>query len=42
MKICLIMCILRILIDLCTTKQKMKTKNVFADVVYSVLVVKKF
>ena len=38
----LIMCISKILTDLCLIKQKMKTKNVFVSVVYSVLVVKKF
>ena len=30
----------QILTDLCFTKQKIKTKNTFAKVVYSVLVVK--
>ena len=38
----LIMCILRILTDLCVTKQKIKTENIFENVVYSVLVVNKF
>ena len=28
--------------DLCATKQKIKTKNIFANVAYSVLAVKKF
>ena len=37
----LIMCILKILTDLCAIKQKAKTKNIFANVVYSVLLVKK-
>ena len=35
-----IMCTSKILTDLCFTKQKIKTKNGFARVVYSVLVVK--
>ena len=35
-----IMYISKILTDLCFTKQKIKTKNTFAKVVYSVLVVK--
>ena len=34
------MCTSKILTDLCFTKQKIKTKNTFAKVVYSVLVVK--
>ena len=34
------MCISMNLIDLCFTKQKIKTKNTFAKVVYSALVVK--
>ena len=38
----LIMCISKILTDLCAIKQKIKTKNIFANVVYSFLVVKKF
>ena len=42
MKMSLIMCILRILTDLCEIKQKVKTKKFFSDVVYNVLVVKKF
>ena len=33
-----IMCTLKILTDLCFTKQKLKTKNGFVEVVYSVLV----
>ena len=41
MEINLIMCILRILTDLCVIKQK-KTKKIFANVVYSLLVGKKF
>ena len=35
-----IVCISKILTDLCFTKQRIKTKNTFAKVVYSVLVVK--
>ena len=35
-----IMCISKILTDLCFTKQKIKTKNTFARVAYSVLAVK--
>ena len=42
MKISLIICILIILTDLCAIKQKIKTKNISANVVYSVLVVNKF
>ena len=38
----LIMCISKILTDLCVIKQKIKIKNIFANVIYSVLVVKKF
>ena len=34
-----IMCTSKILTDLCFTKQRIKTKNNFAKVVYSVLVV---
>ena len=37
-----IMCISKILTDLCFIKQKTKTKNTFARVVYSVLVVEKY
>ena len=37
-----IVCILKILTDLCLSKQKIKTKNSFARVVYSVLVVKMY
>ena len=33
-------CISKTLADLCFTKQRIKTKNIFAKVVYSVLVVK--
>ena len=33
-------CISKILTDLCFTKQRIKTKNTFAKVVYRVLVVK--
>ena len=42
MKISLIMCISKILTDLCVIRQGVKTKNIFANVVYSVLVVDKF
>ena len=35
-----IMCISKILTDSCFTEQRIKTKNTFAKVVYSVLVVK--
>ena len=35
------MCISKILTDLCAIKQKTKINNIFASVVYSVLVVKK-
>ena len=35
-----IMCTSKVLMDLSFTKQKIKTKNGFVDVVYSVLVVK--
>ena len=34
------MCTLKILTDLCFTKQKIKTKNGFVEVAYNVLVVK--
>ena len=34
------MCTSKILTDLCFTKQKLKTKNSFARVVYSVLLAK--
>ena len=40
MKTSHIMCTSKILTDLCFTKQRIKTKNTFAKVVYSVLVVK--
>ena len=40
MKINRIMCASKILTDLCFTKQRIKTKNTFARVVWSVLVVK--
>ena len=40
MKTSHIMCISKILTDLCFTKQRIKTKNTFAKVVYNVLVVK--
>ena len=35
-----IMCTSKVLTDLCFTKQRIKTKNTFVRVVYSVLVVK--
>ena len=35
------MSISRILIDLCVIWQKMKIKNIFADIVYNVLVAEK-
>ena len=40
MKTSHIMCTSKILKDICFTKQRIKTKNTFARVVYSVLVVK--
>ena len=40
MKTSPIVCISKILTDLCFTKQRIKTKNIFARVVYSVAVVK--
>ena len=42
MKISLIMSILKILTDLFAIKQKIKTKNIFENVVYNALKVKKF
>ena len=42
MKINLIMCLSKILTDLCGIKQKMKIENIFVSAVYNVLVVKKF
>ena len=42
MKISLLMCISKILTDMCVIKQKTKIKNIFENVVYSVLVVKKY
>ena len=42
MKISLIMSISKVLTDLCTIKQKLKIQNISANVVYNVLVVKKF
>ena len=42
MKISLIMCILKILTDLWTIKQKLRMKNIFENVVYNVLLVKNF
>ena len=38
----LIMCISKILTDLCLVKLKIKVRNIFVGVVYSVLVVKNF
>ena len=40
MKINHTMCMLKILPDLCAVKQKLKIKNIFANFVYNVLVVK--
>ena len=40
MKTSHIMCISKISTDLCFTKQRIKTKSIFARVVYSVLVIK--
>ena len=37
-----IMCMSKILTDLYAIKQKIKTKNIFANVVYNFLVVDKF
>ena len=42
MKISLIMCISKILTDLYAIKKKIKKKNLFANVAYSALVVKKY
>ena len=42
MEINLIMCRSKILTDICAIKQKLKIKNIFVNVVYNVLVVKKF
>ena len=42
MKISLIMCISKVLTDLCAIKQRIIMKNIFENVVYSVLVLKKF
>ena len=42
MKISLIMYISKILTDLCAIKERIRIKNKFANVVYNVLVVKKF
>ena len=42
MKISLNIYISKILTDLCAIKQKIKIKNIFTNVVYNVLVVKKF
>ena len=38
----LIMCISKIFTDLCLVKLKIKVRNIFVGVVYSVLVVKNF
>ena len=40
MTISLFMCISKILTDLCAIKQKLKTKNIFVNFIYTVLVVK--
>ena len=37
-----IMCILKILTDLCVMRQKIKTKNIFSDIAYNALAVKEF
>ena len=42
MKTSHIMWVSKILTDLCFTKKEIKTKNIFARVVYSVLVVEKY
>ena len=42
MGLCLIMCTLKILTDLCLIKQNIKAKNTFVKIVYSVLVVKMY
>ena len=42
MKISLTMFISKILTDLCEIKQKIKTKNIFVNVVYNVLVMEKY
>ena len=42
MKISDIMCILRILIDLCVIRQNVGLKNTFAYIAYDVLVVRKY
>ena len=42
MKISLIMCISKILTDLYPIKQKIEIRNIFGNVVYIVLVMKKF
>ena len=42
MKISLTMCISKILTDLYAIKQKIKTKNIFVNVVYNVLVLEKY
>ena len=42
MKISLIMCISKILTGLCVIREGIKTKNIFENIVYSALVVKKY
>ena len=42
MKISLIMCISKILTNLCVIRQGAKIKNIFANVVYGALVVKEY
>ena len=37
-----IMCILKILTDLCIIRQNVRLKSTFADIVYNVLLVKEF
>ena len=37
-----IMCTLKTLTDLCLMKQNIKAKNTFVEIVYNVLVVKRF
>ena len=36
------MCTSKVVVNVCLTKQKAKTKNVFVDIVYSVLTEKEF
>ena len=42
MNLYLIMCTLKILTDLCLIKQNINAKNTFLEIVYNVLVVKRF